>query len=182
MEEERLALEILRGVFFPLIVAVVTSVLTILVVDQFKAGRQYHVLLKNLRRELQLAKLSHPVNHESAQLLTGAFVTYPVTTAQRLLLEPVTTKTLSPAFVESLQGYLLEALRINSLIENAKLLIGTGQDLGSRGIAGSTTKQLRNALVTESIIDALIERVLEHAASPSRSRGADISSSSNEPG
>ena len=182
MEEEQLALEILRGVFFPLIVAVVTSVLTVLVVDKVKAGRQYHVLLENLQRDLLLALLSHPVNRESARLTTGAYVAYPVTTAQRLLLEPVTMKTLSPTLVKSLQDYLLEALRINSLIENAKILIGTGQHPGSGGMSGSTTEQLRKALDTESTIEALIERVLEHVTSPSRSRGADISSSSNKPG
>ena len=123
MNDAQLAVEILRGLFFPVIVAVVTSVITVLVVDRVKAGRLFDTLLQNLRRELRIALLSHPVNYESAQLLTGAFVTYPVTTAQRLLLEPVTTKTLSPAFVESLQDYLLEALRINSLMENVKLLI-----------------------------------------------------------
>ena len=163
MEVAQLTLEILRGLVLPLIVAAVTSVVTILIVDRYKAGRQFHVLLENLRRELRLASLSHPVNRESALQLTGAFVTYPVTTAQRLLLEPVTTRTLSTSFVKSLQDYLLEALRINSLIENAKLLIGAGQDLGSMGIAGNTTVLLRKALDEDATIEALIQRVLDDA-------------------
>lgn len=168
MNNEQLALEILRGLFFPLVVAAVTSVFTILIVDWYKAGRQFPILLENLRRDLRLALLSHPVNRESARLTTGAYVAYPVTTAQRLLLEPVTMKILSPTLVKSLQDYLLEALRINSLIENAKILIGTGEHPGSGGMSGSTTEQLRKALDTESTIEALIERVLEHAASPSK--------------
>ncbi len=168
MEDAQLAPEILRGFFLPLTVAAVTSVFTTFIVDRYKAGRQFQTLLANLRRELRLAMSSHPVNRESALQLTGAFVTYPVTTVQRLLLEPVTTKTLSTSFVKSLQDYLLEALRINSLIENAKLLIGAGQDLGSMGMAGNTTVLLRKALDAESTIEALIQRVLDDPASTSR--------------
>ena len=168
MNDVQLAIEVLRGFFLPVTVAAVTSIFTILIVDRYKAGRQFHILLENLRREMRLALLSHPVNRESAMLTTGAFVEYPVTTAQRLLIEPVTTKALSPSVVKSLQDYLLEALRINSLMQNAKLVIGAGQHLGSGGMAGSTTDLLRIALDTDSTIEALIQSVLEDAANPSQ--------------
>ena len=167
MNDAQLAIEILRGFFLPVTVASVTSIFTVLIVDRYKTGRQFRVLLENLRREMRLALLSHPVNRESARLTTGAFVAYPVTTAQRFLIEPVTTKTLPPSFVKSLQDYLLEALRINSLMQNAKLVIGAGQHLGSSGMPGSTTELLRKALDTDSTIEALIQSVLEDAASPS---------------
>jgi hypothetical protein len=160
MTLEQVALELLRGLFLPLAVAAVVAVFTVLVIDRYKAGRQYQTLLENLRRELRLAILSHPINVESAQHLTGAFVPYPVSTPQRLLIEPVTTKRLPAAFVNSLQEYTLEALRINSLIENAKLHIGAGQNLGSM-VAGNTTELLRKALVSESRIEKLINAVIE---------------------
>ena len=180
MDYGQLALELFRGLFIPLIVAAITSVSTVFIMDRYKAGKQFKALLENLRREMNLALLSHPANRESALQVTGAFVRYPVSTAERILFEPVTTKSLSPTFVNSLQDYLKEALRINSLIENAKLLIGAGQHLGASGMPGSTTQLLRKALDSESTIEALIEGVLMAMPVPSDSQSAKSSPASNE--
>jgi len=160
-EVSQALLECLRGLLFPVAAAAVTALFAVFFIDRYKSGRVLATLLVNLRREMRLAKFIHPINQHSAEHVTGAFVPYPVETVTRLLFDPTLDEKLPVPLSEALQDYIHEALRINSLIENAKLLMSSGKHLGAEGMTAETTKALRKALGTASIIEGLIAKIQE---------------------
>ena len=159
MDPVNLTLEVLRGFVLPIFVSIVTAVITLFVFERFKSAETYSTLLQNLKREMSLAERAHAINDPAAKHLTGAFISYPIQTVEYLLFDPVYSRQMPDPLITTLQNYLEEALRVNSLIENAKLLIGAGQDLGSRGTPGVITESLRDAIYQKSIIHDLIKQV-----------------------
>jgi len=110
---------------------------------------------------MQLAEYLHPLNRESARHLTGEFVLYPVEVVKQLLFNPIISSNITGPLLVALKDYLQEALRVNSLIENAKLAIGAGQHLGSVGMPGVTAELLRKAFDTNATIGSFVTKVRE---------------------